>query len=200
MPLATVEPPAWWLEHASDDHWDERRVFAGGARRNAADGPVVVTLAFRAYSRDGEIVGSCDAEQHIEPGETARFACQAADRRWTTRGLQLTTRLVHYGPDHAQAVSRAAAAGVDKVARYPDVTMVTTWARVRAPARENARATVRFRLYDKAGARVATCLSADADLQPEVARRVESFADCPSVPRRFGPVARGEADVLDRRE
>ncbi len=201
-PLVTVEPTARWLEHASADDSTARRLYVSGTWRNVAGVPLHVWLVFTVYASDGERMGACDAVEKVAAGETAHLFCTAPHfRRDTGRDtgrdtlLQLTTRVGRIVDERTTVAAAADTTGLTVQGEFPEGPSLVAWARVRAPGAADGTS-VRYRLYDSAGVQVASFESAGIELQPEVARRVESFGVCAIVPRQFGPVARVRAEAF----
>lgn len=207
MPLASAARPTWWWEHASADHWADRRLHVGGVWENPTAQPLAVRLEFVAFDTTaGTALGSCDAEAVIAPGERAWAHCDAwrGDRR--VRGLRVLTRVREVAFAPAAKPVPTEGAGVEVNARFPGELQVQPWARVRAGDGNSLAARgadngdvsphLRFALYDRAGVQLATCDAGAVTLVPEVARRVESTS-CAPIPRRLGPVARVSIVTLE---
>ncbi len=189
-PVRTEGAPVWWMSAPARGAVQIGRLHFGVVVANESEMPVTLSVSFQSYLGDGARHLGCHSPAmtvEIAPRERAFATCTLAIATRHAGDLHITSRLwnvrgVAWPPQEAEVLETGLLADKPR----GEMNAYNAFARVRTRDPRDTRAKVFFRFYGDDGVQLATCLSDDVKIEPEVALRVQcampAFVD-PSRPQ-----------------
>lgn len=180
--VAIIGKPTWWIVPNQEGNRNEGKLYFGAVIQNRLNQAVSVGLSFQSYLEDGTRFEGCyspggggpGVKELIAPLEKALLVCNRAIVRRDLRNLQVTSRLwdVHTIAKNRIAVKVVESGLIELESGLEEESLkYTAFARLQSSISQDTEARVLFRFYSDDGIQVATCVSDDLIVEPEVVLR-----------------------------